>query len=77
MFRLVTFCLHCPHIIQFLFLILPSKHIQLVSQEEERKRERERGGRGGGRSKRKLGRGERPVTGDSLTLFSKRTVEWA
>ena len=36
----VTFCLYCPHIIQFLFLILPSKHVQLVSQEE--------GGKGGG-----------------------------
>ena len=66
--RLVTFCLHCPHIIQFLLLILPSKHVQLVSQEgggvvgrgrrgeEERKR-----GRGRGRSGRRRGRSERKV----------------
>ena len=31
--RLVTFCLHCPHIVQLLFFILPSEHVQLVSQE--------------------------------------------
>jgi len=30
----VTFCLHCPHIIQLLFLILPSKYIQLVLEED-------------------------------------------
>lgn len=41
----VTFCLHCPHIIQLLFLILPSKYVQLV---ERGQREGEGWREGGG-----------------------------